>query len=157
MIFISEHQPVPKSDRFDCCFRRKTRASGIPAVTASKAHGPGVRTGLRGFRKQRLRKGIVCSGIAVFSFHSLIFLAGDLLPAFPGLRSAAPAPFVGSEGAPILSAAEPGGPLRPPCPVRSLPEVRTFLRADPALRLMHFPVGEVKFTANFQFAKLNGC
>ena len=68
MIFISEHQPVPNSVRFDLLYRRKTRVSGFPAVTASKTHIPGVRTGLRGFRNQRLRKGIVCSGIAIFIF-----------------------------------------------------------------------------------------
>lgn len=62
----------------------------------------------------------------------------------------------------MLPAAAPGGPLRPPRPIPSRPvpprpEVRTYLRADPALRITHFPVREVKFTANFQFAKLNGC
>lgn len=119
MIFISKHQPVPKSVRFDLLYRRKTRVSGIPAVTASKTHIPEVLTGLRGFRKQRLRKGIICSGIAIFIFYYLIILAGDLLPAFPGVRSAAPVPFVRSEGAAMLPAAAPWCPFRPPRPVPS--------------------------------------
>lgn len=163
-VFISERRPVPESVGLDLVYwsenasERRSRSHCRQKPPCRSPHGAPRMSEAAAPEGNCLH----CSGIALFILYDLILLAGNLLPAFPGVRSAASAPLVGSEGAAMLPAAAPGGPLRPPRPIPSRPvpprpEVRTYLRADPALRITHFPVREVKFTANFQFAKLNGC
>lgn len=122
-VFISERRPVPESVRLDLVYwsenasERRSRSHCRQKPPCRSPHGAPRMSEAAAPEGNCLH----CSGIALFILYDLILLAGNLLPAFPGVRSAASAPLVGSEGAAMLPAAAPGGPLRPPRPIPSRP------------------------------------